>query len=115
MTFRTVLKGPIGQKGQREGRDPKRLAAVAAMPCVICHEWGLPQLSPTQVHHCIHGRHSQRRAPDSMTIPLCEGHHLGLMDTSKIALHRHPKAWREEYGDDVNWLNWVEARMEQQP
>lgn len=115
MTFRTVLKGPIGQKGQREGRDPKRLAAVAAMPCVICHEWGLPQLSPTQVHHCIHGRHSQRRTPDSMTIPLCRDHHIGDLGSDKIALHRQPKAWREEYGDDVNWLNWVEARMEQQP
>ena len=111
MTFLAVLKGPMGLKTPPAGRDPKRLAAVAAMPCVICYEWGLTQKSPTQAHHCIHVRHSQKRAPDSMTIPLCEGHHIGLMDTSKIALHRHPMAWREEYGDDVNWIGWVEARL----
>lgn len=32
-------------------------------------------------------------------------------DTSKIALHREPMAWREEYEDDVNWLSWVEDRL----
>ena len=24
---------------------------------------------------------------------------------------REPMAWREEYGDDVNWLSWVEDRL----
>ena len=102
---------PIHSKPDRIGRDPERLARVAEMPCVICHEWGMVQFSPTQVHHCIHGRHGTRRTPDAMTIPLCEGHHQGLRDTSKIALHREPLAWREEYGDDVNWLSWVEDRL----
>jgi len=102
---------PLGLKETREGKDPARLAAVAAMPCCICHEWGEPQLSPTQVHHCIHGRYSTRRAPDCMTIPLCEGHHQGLVDTSKLALHQHPSKWRRLYGEDTGWLSWVEARL----
>jgi hypothetical protein len=107
-----ISRPPLGQKTKAK-KDAKRLAAVAAMPCVICHEYGLPQRSQTQVHHCIHGRHSQRRAPDSMTLPLCEGHHTGLMDTTKIALHREPLKWQTLYGQDVDWLNWVEARMEE--
>jgi len=104
-------RGARGQKQERKGKNPARLAAVAAMPCCICNEWGYAQISPTQVHHCIHGRHSTRRAPDEMTIPLCEGHHQGIFDTSKIALHREPRRWSEEYGEDVLWVSWVEERL----
>lgn len=103
---------PVSQKGVKPGADPKRLAAVAAMPCVICWEWQLVQNSPTQVHHCIHGRYSQRRAPDSMTIPLCEGHHQGLWDISKIALHKEPSEWRRLYGPDTDWISWTEQRLD---
>lgn len=109
---------PIYQKGQRptapkrKGKDAKRLARVSELPCVICQEYGLPQLSPTQVHHCIHGRNSMgRKAPDCMTIPLCEGHHQGDFDTSKTALHRQPQAWKEAYGLDTDWLSWVEYQL----
>lgn len=88
-----------------------RIARIAAMPCCICHEYGLPQNSPTQAHHCIHGRYSTRRAPDSMTIPLCEGHHQGDFDRSKIALHRHKATWRDLYGADTDWISWTEDRL----
>lgn len=107
-----TTRGPMGLKTEATKADQKRLAAVAALQCVICHEYCLQQVSPTQVHHCIHGRHSMgRRSPDSMTIPLCEGHHQGLMDTTKIALHREPAAWKSEYGFDTDWLSWVEERI----
>lgn len=98
-------------KPPKEKRDPIRLAAVASMPCCICEEYGEPQASPTQVHHCIHGRYSQHRAPDSMTIPLCEGHHQGLWDKTKIALHREPARWVQEYGKDTDWISWTEERL----
>lgn len=98
-------------KAQREGRDPAHMARVAALPCCICHEYGEPQLSRTHVHHCIHGRYSTRRAPDSMTIPLCEGHHQGLLDTSKLAVHQHPSRWKREYGPDTDWISWTEERL----
>jgi hypothetical protein len=102
-----------GQKPKkRSGKDPARLAMVAELPCVICHEFKMPQTSPTQVHHCIHGRNSMgRKSPDSMTIPLCEGHHQGDFDTSKIALHRAPNDWKQAYGLDTDWLSWVEYHL----
>ena len=102
----------IRQKSERAAKNPAHLAKVAALPCVICTEWGMRQLSPTQVHHCIHGRNSMgRKSPDSMTIPLCEGHHQGLRDTTKIALHREPNAWRDAYGLDTDWISWTEERI----
>ena len=106
-------KGPLGQKSNEDRESKERLAAVAEMPCVICHEYGLPQLSPTKVHHAIHGRYSMgQRAPDNMALPLCDGHHQGDFDTSKIALHRQPTAWKAAYGLDVDWLSWVEERLQ---
>jgi hypothetical protein len=105
-------KGAPGLKAEREGKDPERLARIHDLQCCICYEFWEPQFSPTQAHHCIHGRHSMgRKAPDCMTIPLCEGHHQGLLDTSKIALHREPKAWREKYGDDTKWISWTNERL----
>lgn len=106
-----LLRKPPVPKSARSTKDKTRLAKVAAMPCVICFEFGMQQTSPTQVHHCICGRHSTARAPDSMTVPLCEGHHQGLMDTSKIAIHRERKEWVARYGLDTDWLSWVEERL----
>ena len=109
---RVTSSGP-NQKAPKEPRDPARLAAVADEPCGICHEFGMQQISRTQVHHCIHGRYGTNRAPDRMTISLCEGHHQGLLDTSKIALHQEPNKWREQYGPDTDWLSWVDERINQ--
>lgn len=118
MNLAHQFKGPLGQKSEAEKENPARLAAVAAMPCVICYEYGMVQLSRTTVHHCIHGRNAydkrakkRRRAPDSMTLPLCDGHHQGDFDTSKIALHREPDEWKRRYGKDTEWLSWVEERL----
>lgn len=102
---------PIYAKPAKVPRNPAHMAKVAAMPCVICTEWGLPQESPTQVHHVIHGRYGKNRVPDTMTIPLCEGHHQGMFDTSKVALHREPAKWQRLYGPDHEWLSWVEQRL----
>jgi len=104
---------PLGLKEPRAKRDPKRLAAVAALPCCICNEFGMTQNSPTAVHHAIMGRGGNRRAPDCMTMPLCEGHHQGGFDTSKVAIHREPKRWRTLYGADTDWISWTEERIEQ--
>ena len=104
-------KPPLGLKASRQGKDPARLSAIADMPCVICWHWFYRQDSPTQVHHCIHGRHGTKRAPDSMAIPLCEGHHQGLVDTSKVAIHREPRKWREMYGPDTDWIEWTDRKI----
>lgn len=120
-------KGPLGLKSERKAKprkkrppnvkkradaDSEHVAFVRSLPCCICSTWGLPQLSPTQAHHCIHDRHSTRKAPDAHCIPLCEGHHQGDFDTSKLAIHRGKETWAAEYGPDYKWLNWVTARKE---
>lgn len=100
-------KGMKPAKSKPSGKDPVYLGRVAKLPCAICHHHGMPQLSPTQVHHCIHGRHGFRKVPDRQTIPLCEGHHQGDFDTSKIAVHREPKAWKQAYGEDRDYIAWT--------
>lgn len=94
-------------------KDPKYIAAVRELPCCICDAYGEPQRSPTQAHHCIMGRYGTRKTPDRMAIPLCEGHHQGDFDTSKIALHRERKAWREAYGADTDWVAVTQDKVEQ--
>jgi len=44
------------------------------------------------------------KASDLDAIPLCEGHHQGLWDKSKLAIHDSKKAWREKYGADWSYI-----------
>lgn len=106
-----ATRGPLGLKEPKQGKDPARLAAIHDLPCAICWNYGEPQNSPTQAHHTIHGRYGTRKSPDSMTISLCEGHHQGLVDTSKVALHREPDEWKRKYGSDVDWIHWTTERL----
>ena len=111
-TMRKVSRKKAMQRASDEGKAGlAHMARVAALPCVICREWNMVQLSRTQVHHCIHGRYSAHKAPDTMVLPLCEGHHLGHFDTSKLALHNEPNKWKRLYGPDTEWLSWVEERL----
>jgi hypothetical protein len=91
---------PLGQKSEKAKRDPARLAAVARLPCVICGS------QPVQVHHVISGRYSQRKAPDSMTIPLCWRHHLG-----PDGIHADKAAWEAAYGPDTDFLSVVDSLL----
>lgn len=87
------------------------MARVRSLPCVICHEWGMVQTTPTEAHHVIHGRYSARKAPDTMTIPLCAEHHRESGDPRKVALHASPSLWKRHHGEDTRWLSWVEHRL----
>ncbi len=95
---------PIRQKQERAQPDPAYLAAVRALPCCICEAWGMAQNSPTNAHHPICGRHGTRKRPDHTAIPLCDGHHQGDFDTTKIAIHRDRALWVEWYGEDTDWI-----------
>jgi len=97
-------KPPLGLKVPKAKPDPKYLERVRGLPCCICEAYGEPQMSPTATHHPIHGRHGTRKVPDAMAIPLCEGHHQGLWDTTKLALHQAPQEWRLKYGPDTDWV-----------
>lgn len=74
------------------------MGLVAQLPCVCCG------ISPVQVHHCIHGRHAQRKSSDFDTIPLCPRHH--------DMLHNQPDAWRLAYGTDEAFLPMVREAVD---
>lgn len=105
---------PLGLKEPKPKKAPDHMARVADLPCVICAVFREPQMSPTEVHHVIHDRHGNKKSPDTETIPLCHGHHTGLMDGSKLALHPEPEAWRQRYGADHSWLDWVRDRLQEE-
>ena len=88
----TFHREPLGLKQPRQ-KDAKHLARVAQLPCVICGAW------PVQVHHCICGRFSQRKAGDYETIPLCYEHHLGA-----DGIHSGKETWVSKYGADHEYL-----------
>jgi len=103
---------PIYEKPPKAKKDPAYLAKVRELPCVICTEYGLHQTTPTTAHHPIHGRHGTRKVPDEMAIPLCDGCHQGLWDTTKTAIHKEPKKWREQYGDDTDYIAVTQDAIE---
>lgn len=91
--------------------DPVWLGRVAELPCVCCEADRTGQLRPPpargwpiKVHHCIHGRHSQRRADDRDTIPLCEEHHD---EQSPVGIHRSKEAWERRFGPDTAYIERV--------
>lgn len=104
-------RGPMGLKNSRPPDDPEYLKRVRGLPCVICEAFGERQNSPTEAHHPIHGRYGTRKVPDRLCIPLCHGHHIGDFDTSKIALHREPQAWKEAYGEDHEYVAVTQDRL----
>lgn len=55
-------------------KDPKRLAAIHDLPCVICLAKGLKQTTRTIAHHKI-GMGLGKKASDVLTCAICENHH----------------------------------------
>ncbi|UFM63666.1 hypothetical protein LOS78_05735 [Paracoccus sp. MA] len=105
-------KPSLGLKQPKAKARPDYLAAVRQMPCIICEEWGLPQLSRTEAHHVFHGRFSQRKTPDEMAVPLCLDHHEGNgPDKTKIAIHLAKTEWREVYGNDFDYTPRIQDRL----
>lgn len=104
-------KPPMGQKVGKSKPDPRYIAEVRRLPCCICAAFGYPQTSPTQAHHAICERYSRERVPDREAIPLCEGHHQGLLDTSKIAIHKERAEWVSRYGSDRDYIAQTQDRI----
>lgn len=99
-----MQKGPMGQKAGKAKKDPAYLKEVRRLPCCICANHGFHQQSHTQAHHVICERHGNEKTPDREAIPLCEGHHQGDFDTSKIAIHRDRALWVEWFGSDREYI-----------
>jgi len=104
MVRRNMKRTPPAAKSRAYKARSKRIHNT---PCMVCHKYGMEQLSPTAEHHWIMGRFKGTRTPDEEMLPVCEGHHQGLLDTSKIAIHKEPGKWREEYGRDYDWLKYA--------
>lgn len=107
LTGQTVQQktGLGGRKKPATPAERQHMNACHKVPCVICNHYGFVQNSATTAHHWIMGRGQQRKTPNSETIALCDGHHQGDWDTSKVAVHREPKLWRKLYGRDKDWLD----------
>ena len=104
-------KPPLGLKNPKAKPNPKYLAKVRELPCCICEAFGYHQKSPTTAHHPIHDRFSTRKVPDEQAIPLCEGCHQGLRDTSKVAVHREPSKWKRLHGPDHDYIAITQDRL----
>ena len=81
---------PLGLKGAKAKPNPRYLAEVRKLRCVICFR------TPCEPHHPIYRRYSQARVPDEMAIPLCWSCHAEL--------HANKRAWFERYGPDVDFV-----------
>lgn len=123
MSFLGPIKGPLGLKGEKPAKkrskrerrgetDPAYLADVRRLPCVICEAWGHQQTTPTEAHHPICERYGQERVPDRQAISLCDGHHQGNFDTTKIAIHRDRSLWVETYGSDREYIALTQDAVE---
>lgn len=104
-SIRRVSAKRVAYRKSDEGKAGlAHMAQVRKLPCVICWAHGERQESPTTVHHCICGRYSNHKAPDTSVIPLCSGHHQGDFDTSKLSIHRDRSEWVAQYGQDTEYL-----------
>lgn len=92
--------------------NPAYLARVRELPCCICEAFGEMQASPTTAHHVICGRYGTRKTPDEMAIPLCDGHHQGDFDKTKLAIHRDRAEWVQRYGPDTDFIATTQDRLE---
>jgi len=90
-------------KKPKEKKDGNYLQEVRRKGCCICERFGEAQQSPTTAHHPIHDRYSRTKRGDRTAIPLCEGHHQGLWDNTKVAIHKEPQKWRDLYGPDFSY------------
>lgn len=109
----TPMREPY-QKVGKPSKDPAYLKQVRGLSCVICEAFGYVQTSPTEAHHPICDRHGFEKAPDREALPLCNGHHTGDFDTSKIAIHRDRALWVEWYGSDREYIAVTQDRLEKE-
>lgn len=103
----------IGLKPEKAKPNPRYLAKVRQLPCVICEAFGEYQATPTTAHHPICGRYGQAKAPDMMAIPLCDCHHQGLWGAcpDKVAIHKNKRAWMALYGPDTDYIAGTQDRI----
>lgn len=98
-------RGPMGQKEPKATPNPARLLRIKRMPCVVCNEPG-----PSDAHHLICGRYSQKRASDDDTIPLCKICH----QWGPLSIHENKSAWIARNGPDYAFLLQVNEALQKE-
>ena len=115
--MRRKSKKRAAREASPEGReDAEYLRKVRALSCCICTNFGMIQNSPTEAHHVKSGRHSERRTPDKMAVPLCHSHHNKLRpypgDEDKIGYHNAQATWESLYGPDHEYSAATRDKIE---
>ena len=79
-----------------------RSLLVKSLPCTACEMDGFPQQSPTEEHHLNQfGLAGKKRLGDDYSIPLCAGHHRGILPLPHgPSLARSSRLFRMTYGND---------------
>lgn len=117
--MRSVSRKKAAHRASEEGKAGlAHMERVRGLPCVICYHWGMVPAGRIVAHHVFHGRFSQGRADDLLTIPLCCGHHNqdepGEYPSTHIPIHHQKATWVELYGEDHTWMPWVQDMLEAQ-
>jgi hypothetical protein len=95
-----------GDRPRATPEERAHLGATAALGCIACF-MDTGQFVACNVHHLRAGLGRSQRASHFEVLPLCEGHHQGNIDTSKVAFHRAPKTFELRYGTEVQLLQTV--------
>jgi hypothetical protein len=94
---RAAMKRTSKKKASKAWKDdPKHLARVRELPCVICGKWG-----ETEAHHPRNGTGMGLKAPDREAVALCSSHHR--TGGPGIAFHATGRAdWEEQWGTQAD-------------
>jgi hypothetical protein len=95
--------------------ESEHLSRKAELCCLACEMDGHPD-TPAAIHHPRHDEHGLNygtggRAPHERGFPLCEGHHQGDFDTTKVAIHRNPIEFEAHYGTEESLVLLAEAKL----
>ena len=90
-------------------KDPKRLARLHDLPCVVCEKMGIEQTTRTEAHHLI-GYGIGKKASDALTIPLCSKHHA--RGNRGDAIHETPlRQWESVFGTQEELLEKTNKKL----
>lgn len=109
-------KGPIPKRAFKTRPRPQteaereHSAAIHRMRCWACEVDKDPCPPPSAGHHIKEEYGAGQKASDWEMLPLCEGHHQGNIDRTRLAYHRAPRTWCARYGNQVVVLRIILAR-----
>lgn len=99
-------------------KDPKRIAACASMPCIVCTEF--PKEKPKnpgrrEVHHFI-GCGIGKKASDLLTLPMCFFHHQANKDSTdpkkkELSIHGLTEKFEKRFGTQLQLLKIVNKKL----